>query len=221
MIIMKIIEWSSRIMAIGMIIKIRECISKIIAIIIDWIRKIMAIRMIIKIRNWISKIIDWISRILAIKMIIKIIDWSSRITAVLLAIGGAYGFIVFAIIIDPPEFGWHVVIGSLIFFSFFQIGLFFAPAARGKAIGYRVIIAILMLPSSLVLFVAVIGGWGKVLHNVLCRIIGIGIWSVNVIEWDIKIIGMFIMVNICMLAYTTQYYLLFKDKKTKRNIQNV
>jgi len=90
-------------------------------------------------------------------MLIKIIDWVSRITAVFLAISGAFLQMLFGFAVARPnESLLWIAISSIIMWTIPQCGLFFAPVARQRGIVCRFGIGILMLPSFVLLLAILI-----------------------------------------------------------------
>jgi len=155
--------------------------------------------------------------------IIKIIDWISRIMAVALAVGSSFFAICFieaVAAMDQSEYRKEIYIYSVIVCLSLQLGLFFAPNARQRGIICRVMVAILMLPSNLILLAIGIKCWFSI-GTIFCGRMSISnINYINYINMSIMYIIITIIITIINIVYATQYYLLFKGKKTKENIHN-
>jgi len=144
-------------------------------------------------------------------MIIKIIDWMSKIMAVALAISGSVLAIVDIIrklSTKAGEIQLHlqniiVISGGMvlliIFYSALQLGLFLAPTVREKKIIYRLGVAILMLPTSVIFFSNIVGVAKMKL------LMGIPLNIADTILFSLCSIG--------LIVHIAQYYLLFKSKE--------
>jgi len=158
-------------------------------------------------------------RLRKIEMIIKIIDWMSKIMAVALAISGSVLAIVDIIrklSTKAGEIQLHlqniiVISGGMvlliIFYSALQLGLFLAPTVREKKIIYRLGVAILMLPTSVIFFSNIVGVAKMKL------LMGIPLNIADTILFSLCSIG--------LIVHIAQYYLLLGKKQIQTDGYNI